>query len=75
VLAEKNGEELRACLVKVKVMMVSYPISYEKALSDTEWIRLRSYLPTPKAQGRPRPHALRDIFDAIFYVLKSNTLK
>jgi putative transposase len=44
---------------------------YPTDLSDTEWIRLRSYLPTPKAQGRPRTHSLRDIFDAIFYVLKS----
>jgi len=32
---------------------------------------LRSYLPTPKAQGRPRTHSLRDVLDAILYVLKS----
>ena len=32
---------------------------------------MRSYLPTLKAQGRPRIHSLRDVFDAIFYVLKS----
>ncbi len=44
---------------------------YPTDLSDTEWIHLRSYLPTPKAQGRPRTHSLRDIFDAIFYILKS----
>jgi putative transposase len=44
---------------------------YPTDLSDTEWICLRSYLPTPKAQGRPRTHSLRDILDAIFYVLKS----
>ncbi len=44
---------------------------YPTDLSDAEWIRLRSYLPTPKAQGRPRTHSLRDVFDAIFYVLKS----
>ena len=29
-----------------------------------------SYLPTPEAEGRPRTHSLRDILDAIFYVLK-----
>src|SRR5947209_2677059 len=45
--------------------------SYPTDLSDTEWTRLRSYLPAPKAQGRPRTHSLRDVFDAIFYVLKS----
>ena len=44
---------------------------YPTDLSDTEWICLRSYLPTPKAQGRPRTHSLRDVLDAIFYVLKS----
>ena len=55
--------------------MVSYAIPYEKAVSDRpcdgERTRLRSYLPTPKAQGRPRNHSLRDVLDAIFYVLKS----
>src|SRR5919199_548091 len=44
---------------------------YPTDLSDAQWTRLRSYLPTPKAQGRPRIHSLRDVFDAIFYVLKS----
>jgi putative transposase len=32
---------------------------------------LQPYLPTPKAEGRPRTHSLRDVLDAIFYVLKS----
>ena len=44
---------------------------YPTDLSDTEWICVRSYLPTPKAQGRPRTHSRRDVLDAIFYVLKS----
>jgi putative transposase len=44
---------------------------YPTDLSDAQWTRLRSYLPAPKAQGRPRTHSLRDVFDAIFYVLKS----
>ncbi len=44
---------------------------YPTDLSDDEWTRLRSYLPAPKAQGRPRTHSLRDVLDAIFYVLKS----
>ena len=45
--------------------------AYPADLSDAEWSRLQSCLPTPKAQGRPRTHSLRDILDAIFYVLKS----
>src|ERR687895_2205089 len=46
---------------------------YPTDLSDTEWICVRSYLPTPKAQGRPLTHSLRDVLDAIFYVLKSGS--
>src|SRR5215207_2476188 len=45
--------------------------TYPTDLSDAEWTRLRSYLPTPKAEGRPRTHSLREVLDAIFYVLKS----
>src|SRR5215207_3590250 len=45
--------------------------TYPTDLSDAEWTRLRSYLPTPKAEGRPRTHSLRDVLDATFYVLKS----
>src|SRR5215212_4860821 len=45
--------------------------AYPADLSDAEWSRLQSCLPTPKAQGRPRTHSLRDILNAIFYVLKS----
>jgi putative transposase len=68
--------QLRACLVKVRVRMVSYAFSYEKALSYRPFrhrveLFAISYLPTPKAQGRPRTHSLRDVLDAIFYVLKS----
>src|SRR5215211_5356567 len=44
---------------------------YPTDLSDAQWSRLRSFLPTPKAEGRPSTHSLRNILDAIFYVLKS----
>ena len=45
--------------------------TYSTDLSDSEWSCLRLYLPNPKPQGRPRTHSLRDVLDAIFYVLKS----
>ena len=54
--------------------MVSYALFYKKDIPDlpnAEWTRLRSCLPSPKAEGRPRIHSLRDVLDAIFYVLKS----
>src|SRR5215216_4156920 len=45
--------------------------TYPTDLSDAEWTSLRSYLPSPIAEGRPRIHSLRAILDAIFYILKS----
>jgi putative transposase len=46
---------------------------YSTDLSDSEWACLKLHLPASKkrGQGRPRIHSLRDILDAIFYVLKS----
>ncbi|MBV9453812.1 MAG: transposase [Rubrobacter sp.] len=44
---------------------------YPTDLSNAHWARLRSYVSTSKGQGRPRTHSLRNVFDAIFYVLKS----
>jgi len=44
---------------------------YSTDLSDAQWSRLRSYLPVPKGQGRLCTHSLGDVFDAIFYVLKT----
>jgi putative transposase len=40
-------------------------------LSDAEWSCIEPYLPTPRAPGRPRRHALREILDAIFYIVRS----
>jgi len=45
--------------------------AYQTDLSDAEWGTLEPHLPTPEATGRPRLHGLREILDAIFYVLKS----
>lgn len=44
---------------------------YTSDLSDSEWIRLKNHLPASKLPGKMRTRALREIFDAIFYVLKS----
>jgi putative transposase len=45
--------------------------AYQTDLSDAEWGCLKLHLSAPKADGRPRLHSLREILDAIFYVLKS----
>jgi putative transposase len=44
---------------------------YPTDLSDAEWACLEEYLPSPENDGRPRVHSLREILDAIFYVVKS----
>ena len=45
--------------------------AYSTDLSDNERTRLRSCLPHLSKPVRPRTHHLREIFDAIFYVLRS----
>src|SRR5215208_886009 len=44
---------------------------YPTDLSDAEWKCIEPHLPTPRADGRPRRHSLREILDAIFYMVKS----
>ncbi len=45
--------------------------TYPTDLSDEEWAYLKIRLPASKLPSRLRAHSLRDIFDAIFYILRS----
>jgi transposase len=45
--------------------------TYPTDLSDAEWECIESHLPTPRAAGRPRIHSLREILDAVFYIVRS----
>src|SRR5919199_1130305 len=47
--------------------------AYQTDLSDAEWSHIEPLIPAPKAPGRPRVHALREILiNAIFfYIVKS----
>jgi putative transposase len=45
--------------------------TYPTDLSDAEWNYLEPHMPAPKGFGRPRVHDLREILNAVFYVLKS----
>ena len=45
--------------------------TYTTDLSDAEWACLKTHLPAAKLPSRLRAHSLRDVFDAIFYVLRS----
>jgi putative transposase len=44
---------------------------YPTDLSDAQWNCIEPHLPAPKGFGRPRTHSLREILNAVFYVLKS----
>jgi putative transposase len=44
---------------------------YPTDLSDAEWNYIQPHMPAPKGYGRPRTHDLREILNAVFYVLKS----
>ena len=45
--------------------------AYQTDLSDAEWSHIESLIPAPKAPGRPRVHTLREILNAIFYIVRS----
>jgi putative transposase len=45
---------------------------YPTDLSDAEWAYyIEPHLPPPQAPGRPRVHSLREILNAIFYIVRS----
>src|SRR5215213_5701609 len=45
--------------------------TYPTDLTDAEWNYIEPHLPAPKATGRPPLYPLREILNAIFYVLRS----
>lgn len=44
---------------------------YASTMTDDEWAKIAPHLPGPKSLGRPRKHSLRQIVNAIFYLLQS----
>jgi len=44
---------------------------YTSDLSDEEWAIIEPLVPPAKAGGRPRTTNMRDVLDAIFYILKT----
>ena len=45
--------------------------SYPSDLSDAEWQIIKPLIPPAKPGGRPRKHVMREILNAIFYILCS----
>ena len=44
--------------------------AYQTDLSDAEWACIEPHLPAPKTTGRPRVRPLREILDAVFYMVR-----
>jgi putative transposase len=44
---------------------------YRTDLTDAEWKRIAAHVPAPKPRGRPRLHPIREILNAIFYLLRA----
>lgn len=44
---------------------------YPTDLNDTQWSKIRPYLPAEASTGRPREHGWRMILNGIFYILQS----
>jgi putative transposase len=46
-------------------------LRYETDLTDAEWVLIEELMPAPACRGRPRKWSLREIVNAILYVLRS----
>lgn len=44
--------------------------AYTSDLSDDEWVLLAPLIPPAKPGGRPRKHDMREVLNAIFYILR-----
>lgn len=44
---------------------------YSTDLTDAEWKIIEPHVPAPKSGGRPRLHSIREILNAIFYLLRA----
>ena len=44
---------------------------YPSDLTDAQWKRIEALIPPAKPGGRDRAHSMREIVDALFYVLRS----
>jgi putative transposase len=44
---------------------------YKSDLTDQEWERIKPYIPPPKRGGRPGKANMREVLNAIFYVVKT----
>jgi putative transposase len=44
--------------------------AYTSDLTDDEWVLLEPFIPVAKPGGRPRSIDIREVLNAIFYILR-----
>lgn len=81
--AQQEHSSCRCCAVKSARRKACYRLvycvhfkamnrtPYPSDLSDAEWLLIEPLFPQPTKLGRPRTHPLREIVNAIFYVLRT----
>ncbi len=47
---------------------------YPTDLTDRQWRRLAPHIPPPKSGGRPRSADIREVVDAVLYVLRNGVV-
>ena len=62
-------EKYRIELVCIKITEAMARKLYSTDLTDQQWQILKPLIPTPKAGGRPRTVNIREVVNAIFYIL------
>ena len=45
--------------------------AYDTDLSDAEWHKIEPLVPKAKSEGRPRSQNLREMINAVFYIVKA----
>ena len=73
-----NTPTLRACLEirseRIELCaMKTQRRSYSTDLHDAEWHILAPFVLTPRTRGRPREMELREVLNAIFYILRTGS--
>jgi putative transposase len=62
-------EKYRIKLLCIKITEAMARKLYSTDLTDQQWQILKPLIPTPKAGGRPRTVNIREVVNAIFYIL------
>jgi putative transposase len=44
--------------------------AYSSDLTDAEWVMIEPFIPPAKSGGRPRSTDMREVLNAIFYILR-----